>query len=113
LEVVHDKLNRKRFDKLPRKMSTYRRESSPREVSCILLLALYPGFAKRSLQDPFKRIVISNVPYSNPSMYTHFIKLYLSTRKVKVGPVGSLAILKCMLAASVRVKIIICVTPSG
>jgi hypothetical protein len=44
---------------------------------------------------------------------THFIKLYLSTLNVNVGPVGSLAIRKCTLLASVKVKTMIWVTPRG
>jgi hypothetical protein len=47
------------------------------------------------------------------STSTYFIKLYRSTLNVKVGPVGNLAIRRCMFAASVRVKIMICVTPKG
>lgn len=47
------------------------------------------------------------------SKSTYFIKLYRSTLNVKVGPVGNLAIRRCMFAASVNVKIMICVTPKG
>lgn len=55
----------------------------------------------------------SSFPHPTIDLKTHFIKLYLSTRKVNVGPVGSLAIRKCTLLASVSVKTMIWVTPRG